>query len=305
MTLPRWLDLCWMTWCVLQGVKPATPHQPIEVDLFDSKSSVISIKDHRKWAVNRFALEADSSHLVYQSCPTDAQAQQAHEVLWTNPIRTAGARHLFLDLTFALSACQPLGQCRDSFTLSLLQTDSARAKPQSWRSVRIPIEGKGHFPGELLEGRIDWMSLRRRLNTVRGKLLGPVTQPYCRLGFQYRGPCLLLSSFRVYYKRCPPVGEQLAVFPEATGGEELVTGRCVNNSLPEEFPRRRCSEEGTWGPISGRCLCREGHQAERGACNGEHCFPLWLCQRPALERRTQSAVQAFGPIMLYRPSSPF
>ncbi|XP_062892199.1 tyrosine-protein kinase Mer-like [Mobula hypostoma] len=267
MALPGRLDLCWALCCVLQGVKPAAPLQPIEVDLFHSKSNVISIKDHRKWAVNHFALETNSSHLMYQSCPTDTRAQQDRGVLWTDPIRTAGASHLFLDLTFALSACQPPGECRDSFELSFLQTDRGRGRPHSWRPVGIPIEAEQRVPSELLEGPIDWMSLRKRLNVVRGRLLGPVTHPYCRLGFAYRGPCLLLSSFRVYYKRCPQVREHLAVFPQTTGSGEPVVGRCVNNSQLEGAPVRRCHKEGTWGPVSGRCLCRGGHQVERDACN--------------------------------------
>ncbi|XP_067877926.1 tyrosine-protein kinase receptor TYRO3-like isoform X2 [Heterodontus francisci] len=264
MALPDPLHLFCLMWSVLQSVNPATDHHLNEVIVFDSWSNIKLLKSNAKWSDSRFALESNSSHVVYQSCPVDTSVQNQSQVLWTKQIPIRNAHHLFLDLKFALQSC--LDDCRESFSVYYFQSDNDYARPRVQQSVRVLLKGEKHFPKEYLEGPINWNKLSKTLNTVTGESLGPVRQSVFQLGFDYIGPCLLLSSFRVYYKKCPKNLHSLAVFPEVTGSGELVRGQCVNNSIQEEVLQRRCGTDGVWGPPSGRCICREGHQVEGDTC---------------------------------------
>ncbi|XP_051900912.1 tyrosine-protein kinase Mer-like [Pristis pectinata] len=271
------------TWC-LDRVR-MLKHQEMAgclMDVFDSRTSFIPVENNAKWAFNTFALESDSSHSVYQSCPTEVNVQQMTAVLWTNPILTGDARHLFLDLKFALSTCLQSGECGESFNLYFFQTDDYYVRPHPRLSVRIPIRGTEYFPNEFLDGPINWSLLREKLNTVRGKSLGLVHHSKFILGFDYIGPCLLLSSFRIYYKRCPQIHQDLAVFPHVTGSGELITGHCVNNSLPKGVLQRQCGTDGTWGPpsvysdveASVFCPCLRGLHQDGTDSPSAPCFAI-------------------------------
>ncbi|XP_078057058.1 tyrosine-protein kinase receptor UFO-like [Mustelus asterias] len=258
---------CCLMWCLLQSVSPvAQEGHPKEVVVFDSWSNSKPLKANEKWSDNRFTLESNSSHLVYQSCPVDTELQKRSLIMWTERIPIRQSRHLFLDMKFAVSSCLYQEDCRENFSVYVFQSDSVYAKPKVDQAVRLPIEGEKHFPKEYLEGPIAWSKLKNALNTVAGRSLGQVRRSQFRLGFDYIGPCLLLSSFRVYYKKCPENRRNLAVFPEVSGSSELVPGHCVSNALPEGILQRRCGMDGVWGPYTGRCVCREGHQAEGNAC---------------------------------------
>ncbi|XP_067831699.1 tyrosine-protein kinase Mer-like [Heptranchias perlo] len=250
-------------WCVLQPVNPATDHRQNEVDVFDSRSRIKLFEPNAKWSDSRFALESNSSHLVYQSCPMDTNVQKQSLVLWTDRIPIKNVHHLFLDLKFALEGLEGY---TESFNVYFFQSEDDYARASVRQSVRVPIEGEKHFPKEYLEGPIDWNKMRRTLNVVTGESLGPVHQSGFQLGFDYVGPCLLLSSFRVYYKKCLLSLHSLAVFPEVTGSGELVLGQCVNNSIPQGILQRRCGTDGVWGPPDGRCICREGRQVIGDSC---------------------------------------
>ncbi|XP_078388791.1 tyrosine-protein kinase Mer-like [Cetorhinus maximus] len=265
MALPGPLHLFYLM-CVLQSVSPAAEKERLnEVVVYDSWNSSHSLKASAKWSVNSFALESNSPHLVYQSCPVDIGPQNLPEVMWTDPIPIKDPHHLFLDMKFALSSCLFLDGCRENFSVYFYQSKSY-ARPRINKSIRIPIKGDKHFPKEYLEGPIDWNKLKSTLNTVRGESLGLVHRSVFQLGFVYVGPCLLLSTFRVYYKKCPESHHSLAVFPEVMGSGELVPGQCVNNSIQEGILQRRCGTDGVWGPSVGHCMCSEGHQVEGDAC---------------------------------------
>ncbi|XP_072345478.1 ephrin type-A receptor 2-like isoform X2 [Scyliorhinus torazame] len=269
MVLPGRLPLCCLFWCVLQSVSPAVEERrpkPKEVVVFDSWRDSWPLKVNAKWSDNLFTLESNSSHLVYQSCPVSTEVQERSLVMWTEPIPIGNAHHVFLDMKFALSSCLSQEGCRESFALYVFQSDRDYARPRVNQSVMIPIRGEKHFPKEYLDGPIDWTRLKASLNTVVGESLGAVRHLQFQLGFDYVGPCLLLSSFRVYYKRCPDSRDGLAAYPEVTGGGELVPGLCVSDALQEGDLLRRCGLDGVWGPSAGHCVCREGHQAEGDAC---------------------------------------
>ncbi|XP_038643475.1 putative neurotrophin receptor LTRK 1 isoform X2 [Scyliorhinus canicula] len=267
MALPGPLLLCCLVWWVLRSVSPALEQdRPKEVVVFDSWRNSWPLKVNGKWSDNLFTLESNSSHSVYQSCPVSTEVQERSHVMWTESIPVGNAHHLFLDMKFAVSSCLSQEGCRESFAVYVFQSDSEYARPRVAQSVMIPISGERHFPKEYLDGPIDWTRLKASLNTVAGESLGAVRHSQFQLGFDYIGPCLLLSSFRVYYKRCPDSRDSLAAFPEVTGGGELVRGLCVSGALQEGDLLRTCGLDGMWGPSSGHCVCREGHQAEGDAC---------------------------------------
>ncbi|XP_060711759.1 receptor tyrosine-protein kinase erbB-4-like [Hemiscyllium ocellatum] len=266
MHLPGPLHLLCLLWCILQPVHSGAEDRLNDVVLFDSWHSNKLLKRNTKWSHGSFTLEINSPHLVYQCCPMDPELQMTSQVLWTGPVSAGDARHLFLDLTFTLLSCQFPGDCREDFSVYFFQSDNDYARPRIQESVRIRIKGEKHFPPEYLDGPIDWEKLRRTLNTVTGESLGPVSRSVFQLGFDYIGPCLLLSSFRVYYKKCPTSLHNLAVFPETTHSGELIPGQCVENSVQVGPLQRRCGTDGVWGPSAGHCICREGHQAKDDVC---------------------------------------
>ncbi|XP_048380831.1 tyrosine-protein kinase Mer-like [Stegostoma tigrinum] len=266
MHLPGPLHLLCLTWFILQPVHSGAGDHLYDAVLFDSWNSNKLLNHNTKWSDGRFALESNTPHLVYQCCPLDPKLQKESQVLWTGPISTGDARHLFLDLKFTFLSCLFPGDCMEDFTVYFFQSDNDYARPRIDSSVRINIKGEKHFPTEYLEGPIDWMKMRRTLNTVTRESLGPVSRSVFQLGLDYIGPCLLLSSFRVYYKKCPLSLHNLTMFPQATGSGELVRGQCVDNSIQVGLLQRLCGTDGVWRPSAGHCVCREGHQAKDDTC---------------------------------------
>uniref|UniRef100_UPI00398F878F ephrin type-A receptor 5-like isoform X2 n=1 Tax=Pristiophorus japonicus TaxID=55135 RepID=UPI00398F878F len=267
MALPAPLHLVCVMCCVLRSVSPATEPPRNEVIVLDSRSSMRLFKQNAKWAAGRFALESNSSHLVYQSCPLDTDLQGQSQVLWSDWIHLGNTRrHLFLDLNFALSSCPSPEGCEESFGAYLFEADEDYPQASPRRSSRFAIRGERRFPKEYLEGPIDWAGLRATLNAVAGLRLGAVGRSGFQLGFDYVGPCLFLGSFRVYYKKCPAGRRGLASFPEVAGGAEPVHGHCVPDAVQEGSLQRRCGMVGAWETPVGRCFCREGHQARGEAC---------------------------------------
>lgn len=109
------------------------------------------------------------------------------------------------------------------------------------------------------------------MNHSLGLDLGPVSCRGFQVAFSYSGTCVLLTSIRLYYRRCPTITEQLALFQGTAAGSGLQTGVCVVGAGEVSRPIRECGVEGVWTPMEGRCDCQPGRQVINGSCKGTSC----------------------------------
>ncbi|KAF3836746.1 hypothetical protein F7725_004210 [Dissostichus mawsoni] len=81
--------------------------------------------------------------------------------------------------------------------------------------------------------------------------LGPVRQTGFQLAFSYSGTCVLLTSIRLYYRRCPDIVSNLALFEGTGAASGALRGSCVNGAVEVSLPVRECEADGEWGPEHG------------------------------------------------------
>lgn len=98
--------------------------------------------------------------------------------------------------------------------------------------------------------------------------LGSVWHRGFQLAFSYSGTCVLVTSIRLYYRKCPDIMHQLVSFHSTGAGSGPLTGTCVKGAVEFSPPVRECNTDGVWGPLEGGCSCRPGHQVMDGTCQG-------------------------------------
>ncbi|KAK5876193.1 hypothetical protein CesoFtcFv8_027188 [Champsocephalus esox] len=96
--------------------------------------------------------------------------------------------------------------------------------------------------------------------------LGPVRRTGFQLAFSYSGTCVLLTSIRLYYRRCPDIVSNLALFEGTGAASGDLRGSCVNGAVEVSPPVRECEADGEWGPEHGGCTCNPGHQVMDDTC---------------------------------------
>ncbi|KTG03971.1 hypothetical protein cypCar_00040967 [Cyprinus carpio] len=205
---------------------------------------------------------------TYQVCKVMEQNQ--NNWLQTNFILNQGAQRVFLELKFTLRDCNSLpgglGTCKETFNVYYYETnDEERRNIRESQYTKIDTIAADESFTELdLGDRV------MKLNTeVRD--LCPLSKKGFYLAFQDLGACIALVSVRVFYKKCPFVVRNLALFPDTITGPDSaqlleVSGTCVNNSVADELPRMYCSAEGEWLVPIGRCMCQAGHEEVNGSC---------------------------------------
>uniref|UniRef100_A0A671PLA1 receptor protein-tyrosine kinase n=1 Tax=Sinocyclocheilus anshuiensis TaxID=1608454 RepID=A0A671PLA1_9TELE len=208
--------------------------------------------------------------------------------LQTNLILNQGAQRVFVEFKFTLRDCNSLpgglGTCKETFNVYYYETnDEERRNIRESQYTKIDTIAADESFTELdLGDRV------LKLNTeVRD--LGPLTKKGFYLAFQDLGACIALVSVRVFYKKCPFVVRNLALFPDTITGADSsqlleVSGTCVNNSVADELPRMHCSAEGEWLVPIGRCMCQAGHEEVNGSC--QVCKPGFY--RSALQTKSCS-----------------
>uniref|UniRef100_A0A671PQY9 receptor protein-tyrosine kinase n=1 Tax=Sinocyclocheilus anshuiensis TaxID=1608454 RepID=A0A671PQY9_9TELE len=223
---------------------------------------------------------------TYQVCKVMEHNQ--NNWLQTNLILNQGAQRVFVEFKFTLRDCNSLpgglGTCKETFNVYYYETnDEERRNIRESQYTKIDTIAADESFTELdLGDRV------LKLNTeVRD--LGPLTKKGFYLAFQDLGACIALVSVRVFYKKCPFVVRNLALFPDTITGADSsqlleVSGTCVNNSVADELPRMHCSAEGEWLVPIGRCMCQAGHEEVNGSC--QVCKPGFY--RSALQTKSCS-----------------
>nr|XP_016852146.1 PREDICTED: ephrin type-A receptor 5 isoform X4 [Anolis carolinensis] len=205
---------------------------------------------------------------TYQVCRVMEQSQ--NNWLLTNWISNSGASRIFIELKFTLRDCNSLpgglGTCKETFNMYYFETDDEDGRNvKENQYIKIDTIAADESFTELdLGDRV--MKLNTEVRDV-----GPLTKKGFYLAFQDVGACIALVSVRVYYKKCPVVVRNLAIFPDTITGADSsqlleVLGSCVNHSVTDEPPRMHCSAEGEWLVPIGKCMCKPGYEEKNNTC---------------------------------------
>lgn len=173
-----------------------------------------------------------------------------------------GGRFLLMDVTFTQEEEEESSGRLGPVGVHLVDTDAAVSRFQRGGSA-LDLQASRPFPVSVPPHQI-----AAYMNRSLGLDLGPVSRRGFHLAFSYSGSCVLLTSIRLYYRRCPTITERLALFQGAGAGSGPLTGVCVKGASEVSRPIRECGVEGVWAPMEGRCDCQPGHQVINGSCKG-------------------------------------
>ncbi|TFK04187.1 cyclin-dependent kinase 2 [Platysternon megacephalum] len=215
---------------------------------------------------------------TYQVCKVMEQNQ--NNWLLTSWISNEGASRIFIELKFTLRDCNSLpgglGTCKETFNVYYFESDDEDGRNiKENQYIKIDTIAADESFTELdLGDRV--MKLNTEVRDV-----GPLTKKGFYLAFQDVGACIALVSVRVYYKKCPSVIRNLALFPDTITGADSsqlleVSGSCVNHSVTDEPPKMHCSAEGEWLVPIGKCMCKAGYEEKNSTCQ-DRCIREGQC----------------------------
>ncbi|XP_072441587.1 ephrin type-A receptor 3 isoform X2 [Chiloscyllium punctatum] len=254
--------------CVAQSIG----HSANEVNLLDSKAvqgelGWISYPIHG-WEEISGVDEHYIPIRTYQVCNVMEPSQ--NNWLRTNWIPRNSAQKVYVELKFTLRDCNSiplvLGSCKETFNLYYMESDEDHiVRFRESQFVKIDtIAADESFTQMDLGDRI------LKLNT-EVREVGPINKKGFYLAFQDVGACVALVSVRVFFKKCPFITRNLAMFPDTVPGVDSlslveVRGSCVNHSKEEDPPRMYCSTDGEWLVPIGKCLCNAGYEERGSTC---------------------------------------
>uniref|UniRef100_A0A8C7JSJ1 receptor protein-tyrosine kinase n=1 Tax=Oncorhynchus kisutch TaxID=8019 RepID=A0A8C7JSJ1_ONCKI len=188
----------------------------------------------------------------------------------TKYISRRGAQRIHVEMKFSVRDCSSIpsvpGSCKETFNLYYYETDSDTANKVSPAWMENPWIKVDTIAADESFSQVDLGVRVMKINTeVRS--FGPVSRQGFYLAFQDYGGCMSLIAVRIFYRKCPRVVLNGAVFPETLSGAEstsLVAARgvCVHNGEEVDVPiKLYCNGDGEWMVPIGRCMCKAGHEA--------------------------------------------
>ncbi|XP_072315532.1 tyrosine-protein kinase receptor TYRO3 [Eucyclogobius newberryi] len=252
----RRLPVQFLTWVWIWRVSlSAHPPPPEEVEILRlTKESTWTSNSKNEFVNFRMRL-GGMDQRVLQACANPHRRSVLSE--WTE---RGDAKHLYLDMTFAQEQ-ETSGQ---PVPLKVYLLDSAFPYTQTserWNVLDLNVSRQ--FTPDTRPNELHLF-----FSNHTALYLGPVRQTGFQLGLSYTGMCVLVSSIKVYYRRCPDMVLALSSFSGAAGGSGPVSGSCVSGAVEEGGPlERNCSVEGVWGPQRGQCACGPGHQLVSDSCH--------------------------------------
>ncbi|XP_069801538.1 ephrin type-A receptor 6 isoform X1 [Dendropsophus ebraccatus] len=210
---------------------------------------------------------------TYQVC----NVMEANQNNWlrTNWISRDAAQKVFVEMKFTLRDCNSIpwvvGTCKETFNLYYMESDEAHGqkfKPNQYSKIDT-IAADESFTQMDLGDRI------LKLNT-EVREVGPISKKGFYLAFQDIGACIALVSVRVYYKKCPYMVRNLAMFPDTIPRVDSsslveVRGSCIKYAEERDTPKLYCGADGDWLVPLGRCVCSVGYEEVDGTCHA--CRP--------------------------------
>ncbi|XP_030629334.1 ephrin type-B receptor 1-B [Chanos chanos] len=208
---------------------------------------------------------------TYQVCNVFESSQ--NNWLLTTFIDRRGAQRIYVEMRFTVRDCSSIprvpGSCKETFNLYYYETDSVIATKGTAFWMEAPYLKVDTIAADESFSQVDFGGRLMKVNTeVRS--FGPLSKNGFYLAFQDYGACMSLLSVRVFYKKCPSVVQNFAVFPETMTGAEstsLVTARgiCIPNSEEVDVPiKLYCNGDGEWMVPIGSCTCKAGFEPDNG-----------------------------------------
>ena len=214
---------------------------------------------------------------TYQVCNVFEPNQ--NNWLLTTFINRRGAHRIYTEMRFTVRDCSSLpnvpGSCKETFNLYYYETDSVIATKKSAFWSEAPYLKVDTIAADESFSQVDFGGRLMKVNTeVRS--FGPLTRNGFYLAFQDYGACMSLLSVRVFFKKCPSIVQNFAVFPETMTGAEstslvIARGTCIPNAEEVDVPiKLYCNGDGEWMVPIGRCTCKPGYEPENSvACKGK------------------------------------
>ncbi|KAL4635941.1 ephrin type-B receptor 1-B-like [Arapaima gigas] len=208
---------------------------------------------------------------TYQVCNVFESSQ--NNWLLTTFMDRRGAQRVYVEIRFTVRDCSSIpnvpGSCKETFNLYYYETDSVIASKGSAFWMEAPFLKVDTIAADESFSQVDFGGRLMKVNTeVRS--FGPLSRSGFYLAFQDYGACMSLLSVRVFYKRCPSVVQNFAIFPETMTGAEstslvIARGVCVPNSEEVDVPiKLYCNGDGEWMVPIGSCSCKAGFEADNG-----------------------------------------
>uniref|UniRef100_A0A8D2QNA1 Ephrin type-B receptor 2 n=1 Tax=Zosterops lateralis melanops TaxID=1220523 RepID=A0A8D2QNA1_ZOSLA len=243
-------------------------HRPLSLLLTTSSCSFLQWEEVSGYDENLNTIR------TYQVCNVFEPNQ--NNWLLTTFINRRGAHRIYTEMRFTVRDCSSLpnvpGSCKETFNLYYYETDSVIATKKSAFWTEAPYLKVDTIAADESFSQVDFGGRLMKVNTeVRS--FGPLTRNGFYLAFQDYGACMSLLSVRVFFKKCPSVVQNFAIFPETMTGAEstsLVTARgtCIPNAEEVDVPiKLYCNGDGEWMVPIGRCTCKAGYEPENNvAC---------------------------------------
>ncbi|XP_065118056.1 ephrin type-B receptor 1-B [Paramisgurnus dabryanus] len=208
---------------------------------------------------------------TYQVCNVFESNQ--NNWLLTTFIARRGAQRIYVEMRFTVRDCSSIprvpGSCKETFNLYYYETDSVIATKGTAFWMEAPYLKVDTIAADESFSQVDFGGRLMKVNTeVRS--FGPLSKNGFYLAFQDYGACMSLLSVRVFYKKCPSVVQNFAVFPETMTGAEstslvIARGMCIPNSEEVDVPiKLYCNGDGDWMVPIGSCTCKAGFEPDNG-----------------------------------------
>ncbi|XP_028307780.1 ephrin type-B receptor 2-like isoform X2 [Gouania willdenowi] len=212
---------------------------------------------------------------TYQVCNVFDSSQ--NNWVRTKYIYRRGAQRIHVQMKFSVRDCSSIpnvpGSCKETFNLYYYESDTDMATKSSPPWMENPWVKVDTIAADESFSQVDLGGRIMKINSeVRS--FGPVSRNGFYLAFQDYGACMSLIAVRVFYRKCPQVIQNGAVFAETLSGAEstsLVSARgvCVANGEEVDVPiKLYCNGDGEWMVPIGRCMCKAGYETVE---NGTVC----------------------------------
>ncbi|CAM4679718.1 unnamed protein product [Leuciscus chuanchicus] len=205
---------------------------------------------------------------TYQVCNVFDASQ--NNWVRTKYIRRQGAQRIHVEMKFSVRDCSSIpkvpGSCKETFNLYYFESDSDVATKVYPAWMENPWVKVDTIAADESFSQVDLGVGMMKINTeVRS--FGPVSRNGFYLAFQDYGACMSLIAVKVFYRKCPRIIRNGAIFQETLSGAESTSlvsarGTCVPNGEEVDVPiKLYCNGDGEWLVPIGRCVCKAGYES--------------------------------------------
>ncbi|CAJ1086437.1 tyrosine-protein kinase receptor TYRO3-like isoform X1 [Xyrichtys novacula] len=251
----HWLFVTTLWICVC-GANVDSLHQSEEEIFHSDKQTTLgwTSKPNSMWDEVHLRVKQSQRQVpVLQAC-----GQQVQRSVLSHWMERKDAHYLLMDVSFAQEE-ETSGQL-SPLHVHLFDSDTRVSGFQYGRSV-LDLQSSRPFPATThSQEELTYLHMSQGLD------LGPVSRRGFQIGFSYSGTCVLVTSIRLYYRKCSDITDNLVSFKGTGSGSGPVIGSCVRGAVEVSPPVRECMVGGAWGPLQGGCTCGPGHHVTNHTC---------------------------------------